>query len=94
MRIKGSGKISDPYAELEVPFGSPLEVCKKAYKKLARKYHPDLNGDAEKFCRVNEAFGMIEDICSGKMNAKVFESVARPKKGLKHVDLMSFASVW
>lgn len=31
----------DPYATLEVPHGASWEVIDKAYKKMARKYHPD-----------------------------------------------------
>ena len=32
------------YANLEVPYGSDLETVKAAWKRLAKKYHPDLHG--------------------------------------------------
>jgi len=31
------------YANLEVPYGSDLETVKAAYKRLMRRYHPDLH---------------------------------------------------
>ncbi len=62
--------INNPYAELGVPYGASEEEVTKAYRKLAKKYHPDLNpGDAvaaEKMARINEAYDMIK---SGKTGA-------------------------
>ncbi len=42
------------------PQASKTEV-KKAYRKLAFKHHPDHNGDAEKFKKVNEANQRFQD---------------------------------
>lgn len=37
------------YANLEVPYGSDLDTVRQAWKKLLRKYHPDLHStDPEK----------------------------------------------
>ena len=37
------------YAALEIPAGSDFESVKRSYRRLMRKYHPDLNaGSAEK----------------------------------------------
>lgn len=42
-------KIAQYYAQLEVPYGSDLETVKQSYRRLMRKYHPDLHsGDADK----------------------------------------------
>ena len=34
--------ITNPYKVLGVPDGASVEECTKAYKKLAKKYHPSL----------------------------------------------------
>jgi len=42
-------KIAEFYANLEVPYGSDLETVKTAWKKMMRRYHPDLHAsDTEK----------------------------------------------
>ena len=45
----GDEAIRRAYAALEVPAGSDLETVKRSYRRLMRKYHPDLNaGSTEK----------------------------------------------
>jgi preprotein translocase subunit Sec63 len=42
-------KMAEYYANLEIPYGSDLLTVKTAWKKLMRKYHPDLHArDPEK----------------------------------------------
>jgi len=55
----------DYYATLGVEKGASKEEIKKAYKKLAKKYHPDLNKDnpqaEQKFKEVSEAASVLGD---------------------------------
>jgi DnaJ-class molecular chaperone len=58
-------KFQDYYEVLEVPRTATEDDIKKAYRKLARKYHPDVNpGDTsaeEKFKQVGEAYAVLSD---------------------------------
>ncbi len=55
----------DPYEVLGVPRDASADEIKSAYRRLARKYHPDVNpGDAEaeeKFKEIGSAYGILSD---------------------------------
>src|SRR3954468_3593251 len=56
---------TDHYATLGVTKTSSPEEIQKAYRKLARKYHPDMNPDdataKKKFQEVQSAFEVLSD---------------------------------
>lgn len=54
-----------PFKILGIPEGSSLDECKKAYRRLVKKYHPDINKYPEaikKFLAIQSSY----DIVSGK----------------------------
>src|SRR5277367_2653534 len=65
----------DYYETLSVPRGASEEEIRKAYRKLARKYHPDLNpGDKsaeDRFKNVQEAYDILSDAKKRQMYDQV-----------------------
>jgi DnaJ-domain-containing protein 1 len=64
----GDAAIRKAYAALEVPPGSDFETIRKAYRRLMRKYHPDLHSgspEAQRAAtdlaqRLTEAYKLLE----------------------------------
>jgi len=57
-------EFKDYYKILGVRVAADTQEIKTAYRKLARKYHPDMNPDkgaAEKFKEVAEAYEVLKD---------------------------------
>lgn len=57
--------ISDPYSVLGISKDASKEEIKKAYRKKAKEYHPDLHPDdpvaAQKMNEINEAYDMLNN---------------------------------
>src|ERR1700752_2617756 len=60
----------DPYEVLGVPRGATAAAIKSAFRKLAKKYHPDANKDdpkaAARFAELNSANEIIGDADNSK----------------------------
>src|ERR1700758_2414783 len=58
-------KFKDYYEVLETPRTATEDEIRKAYRTLARKYHPDVNpGDKsaeDRFKEINEAYDVLSD---------------------------------
>ena len=55
----------EAYDILELQYGEPHEAIKKAYRRLALKYHPDRNKGSkeaeEKFKKINNAYEYLSE---------------------------------
>lgn len=72
------------YEVLGVSANASKDDCKKAYRRLSAKYHPDNGGDADKFDAVQKAWKAIE-------SGTVTTFYSAPKRtGLRHKTLFSF----
>src|SRR3954452_2119963 len=78
------------YETLGVPRKADAEEIRKAYRKLARKYHPDLNpGDKsaeDRFKNVQEAYDILSDAKKRQMYDQVgfYSENAFPGAGAGH----------
>ncbi len=55
-------QVIDHYNVLQVRRDATVDEIKKAYRKLAKQYHPDLrSGNAAKFKEIQEAYAVLSD---------------------------------
>jgi molecular chaperone DnaJ len=78
--------MKDYYKILGISRNASQEEIKRAYYRLAHKYHPDKGGDPEKFKEINEAYRVLSDPEKRKqydMYGRVFEETA-PGPGFEY----------
>lgn len=73
----------NPYETLGVSPSASLDECKKAYRLLSRKYHPDNGGDERKFDEVQKAWNAIS-------TGNVSVTFGIKRNSLRHASLFSF----
>ena len=69
------------YEVLGVPKEADQATIRKAYKKLARQYHPDLNKDpkaADRFKEISAAYEVLEDEGKRALYDEFGETSLRP----------------
>ena len=74
----------DPYEVLGVPRGAAAGQIKSAFRKLAKKHHPDANRDdpkaAEKFAEANAAYEILGDEAKRKQfDAGEIDAEGKPR---------------
>lgn len=54
----------NPYEQLELPNKASIEECRISFRRLAKKYHPDVNkepGALEKFLLIKKSLDFLSD---------------------------------
>src|ERR671934_2482470 len=86
--------VKDLYESLGVSKGASQDEIKKAYRKLARRYHPDANpGDAgaeERFKEVQHAYDVLSDPEKRKQYDRFGAANGRPGPGGFRFDTEGF----
>lgn len=89
------------YHTLEINENASTDEIKKAYRKLARKYHPDINkekGAEEKFKEITAAYEILSDpqkkaqydqFGDGMFGGQNFSDFARNRGGVNLDDILS-----
>ena len=87
----------DYYELLGLAKGADPSAIKKAYRKLAKKYHPDTNpGDKEaekKFKEITEAYNILSDPEKKKLYDQFGHAAFEPAPVVSMVDSMEVALV-
>jgi molecular chaperone DnaJ len=92
--------MADFYSVLEVARDASDEDIKKAYRRLAMKYHPDRNGGAkeaeDKFKEITEAYDVLRDGNKRAVYDRYGEAGLRGgvAGGFHHVDLSEALSIF
>lgn len=93
--VTSMGAKRDYYEVLGISRSADKDAIKKAYRKMAKKYHPDSNAgnpDAEeKFKEVTEAYNVLSD--PEKKNSMISSVMRHLKKVLAVPDMVKVALI-
>jgi curved DNA-binding protein CbpA len=56
-------EIKEALKFMDIPPLSSIKDIKRQYKKLAKKYHPDILGDTKMMEKLNESYKVLMDYC-------------------------------
>jgi curved DNA-binding protein CbpA len=56
-------EIKEALSFMDIPPLSSIKDIKRQYKKLAKKYHPDILGDAKMMEKLNESYKILMEYC-------------------------------
>jgi len=56
-------KIKEALEFMDIPPLSTIKDIKRQYKKLSKKYHPDIIGSDEMMHKLNESYNVLMDYC-------------------------------
>ena len=87
--------MKDLYKTLGVAEGATESAIKKAYRKLAKEYHPDVTGNdkkkTERFKEINEAYTVLGDAQKRKEYDRLKHAPVRPDGMPEGFDADAFA---
>ena len=73
-------KYKDYYAALDIPRDADLDQIKKAYRKLARQYHPDVSKAADAEARFKDAAEAYATLKNPEKRA-AYDALGQPRPG-------------
>lgn len=94
--LKGKNAMNDPYRVLGITSAATDEEVKKAYRELAKKYHPDkyvnsplADAASEKMKEINEAYDRIlEERKNARSQGQNYESYHHNRSQFENIRIM------